>query len=91
MLLVNPAASMMNVERPESARHITIVFASPILSPKGPPASAPAPYMKDAIVDTMPISVFDETCRLVIINVNKGDAMKNNEWLSECAAPNKMS
>ena len=90
MLVVSPAASMINVESPEKARHMVIVFASPILSPKGPPTSAPAPYMKDAIVDTMPISVF-ETPRLAIIKVNKGDAMTNNEWLSECAAPNRAS
>ena len=91
MLLVNPAATMMNVESPERVRHIIIVFASPILSPKGPPTSAPAPYMKDAIVDTMPISVFDETCRLAIIKVNNGDAMRNSEWLNECAAPKSVS
>ena len=90
MLPVNPAASMMNVERPEKARHIVIVFASPILSPKGPPTSAPAPYIKEAIIDTKPISVF-ETPKLAIIKVNKGDAMTNNEWLNEWAAPKSAS
>jgi hypothetical protein len=46
--------------------------------------------MKDAIIDTKPISVF-ETPKLAIIKVSKGDAMTNNEWLSECAAPKSAS
>ena len=78
MLVVNPAATMMSVESPERARHMVIVFASPILSPKGPPTSAPAPYMKDAIIETKPISVF-ETPKLAIIIVSKGGAITNNE------------
>ena len=78
MLVVNPAATMMSVESPERARHMVIVFASPILSPKGPPTSAPAPYMKDAIIVTKPISVF-ETPKLAIIIVSKGGAITNNE------------
>ena len=78
MLVVNPAANMMSVETPERARHMVIVFASPILSPKGPPTSAPAPYIKDAIIDTKPISVF-VTPKLAIIIVSKGGAITNNE------------
>ena len=78
MLVVNPAASMMNVESPERARHIVIVLASPILSPKGPPTSAPAPYIKDAIIVTRPISVF-ETRKLAIMMVSKGGAMTKSE------------
>jgi hypothetical protein len=65
---------------------MVIVFASPILSPSGPPMRAPAPYMKDAIIDTMPISVF-VTAKFTIIKVSRGDAMTNSEWLSEWAAP----
>ena len=91
MLVVNPAASMINVESPENARQMAIVFASPILSPKGPPTSAPAPYMKDAIVVTKPISVFVVKPKLAIIMVSKGGVITNNEWLSECAAPNRAS
>jgi hypothetical protein len=68
----------MNVERPEKARHIVIVFASPILSPKGPPTSAPAPYIKEASIDTKPISVF-ETLKLAIIMVSKGGAITKSE------------
>jgi hypothetical protein len=76
---VNPAASMMSVESPERARHMVIVFASPILSPKGPPTSAPAPYMKDEIVVTMPISVFVVKPKLVIIMDSKVGAMIKSE------------
>ena len=71
--------SMTSVESPEKARQIAIVFVSPILSPKGPPTSAPAPYMKDAIVDTMPISVFVFKPKLAIIMVSKGGAMTKSE------------
>jgi len=46
--------------------------------------------MKDAIIVTKPISVF-VTPKLGIIIYSKGDAITNNEWLSECAAPNRAS
>ena len=81
---------MISVESPEKARHMVIVFASPILSPRGPPTSAPAPYMKDAIIVTRPISVF-VTPKLGSIIYSKGDAIRNSEWLNECAAPNRVS
>jgi len=78
---------MINVESPEKARNKVIVFASPILSPNGPPTSAPTPYISDAAIDTKPISDFD-TLKLVIIIVSRGGVMANREWLSEWAAPN---
>jgi hypothetical protein len=46
--------------------------------------------MKDAIIETKPISVF-VTPKLAIIMVSKGGAITNNEWLNECAAPNRAS
>jgi len=46
--------------------------------------------MKDATIETRPISVFD-TPKLVIMIVSKGDAMTNNEWLNEWAAPKSAS
>ena len=44
--------------------------------------------MNDAIVDTRPISVL-VTLRSLIISDNRVGAMKNSEWLSECAAPRR--
>ena len=80
------AKNIRNVEIPEKARNNLITFVSPILSPKGPPTSEPAPYMKDTTVPTVPITKF-ETPKSFMIMIKRGGAITNNEWLSECAAP----
>lgn len=84
------AASMISVEMPDRARHMVIVCVSPILSPNGPPASAPIPYSSDAMVVTRPISAF-VTFRLIMMSPSRGGAMTNSEWLTECAAPSRVS
>lgn len=81
---------MMNVENPEKSRKSVIVFASPILSPKGPPAKAPKPYMKDAVMDIVPITLF-EAPKSVMMSDRSGGAMTNSEWFNECAIPSNKS